>query len=494
MTSLSLENTYVSLPADFYRFTEPEEMPALELVKLNNELVELLNFDKDFLLSDAGLMFLGGQNLPETTRSISLAYAGHQFGQLVPQLGDGRALLLGDKICNDNHRRDIQLKGSGKTPFSRSGDGRAGIGPVIREYLVSECMHYLNIPTTRSLAVLLTGESIVRENLEAGAILVRVARSHVRVGTFQYFAIRDQKNNVQRLADFVIERNYPNLISKKNKYKLFFENIVSGQAELIAKWMSVGFIHGVMNTDNTSISCETIDYGPCAFMDAYQEKKVFSSIDQFGRYSFSNQALVAPWNLSRFAETILSLLSENPKKSIKIAEEILFNFEKIYHSSLNRSTSRKLGIGKPSKQTEKLYKELLLLMESGRADFTLTFKSLENTLLTDDKNHFFRNFISFDQGRFGELNNWLKDWYKLLEIEKVSKASALKILQANNPIFIPRNHMIEKVINEASNGNFEKFYQMATALKEPFIQNSKFEEFYQAPKEKELVHQTFCGT
>ena len=392
MTNLGLENSYTSLPTDFYRFTKPEVMPCLELLKLNTELAELLDLDKDFLLSEDGTMFLGGQALPETTKSISLAYAGHQFGQLVPQLGDGRALLLGDKVCKDNQRRDIQLKGSGKTLFSRGGDGRAGIGPVIREYLVSESMHYLNIPTTRSLAVLLTGEKVIRETIQPGAILVRVAKSHVRVGTFQFFAIRDQKDHVQRLADFIIDRDFQSIKTKKNKYRLLLENVVEGQANLIAKWMSVGFIHGVMNTDNTSISCETIDYGPCAFMDNYQEKKVFSSIDQFGRYSFSNQALVGPWNLSRFAETILFLLSDDQEKSIKIAEEILLNFEKIFNSTFNEITSKKLGFRLASKHSEKLYNELLALMESGQADFTITLRALESVLQESCQNHFIKNF------------------------------------------------------------------------------------------------------
>ena len=355
MTNLGLENSYINLPTDFYRFTKPEIMPCLELLKLNSELAELLDLDKDFLQSENGTMFLGGQVLPKTTKSISLAYAGHQFGQLVPQLGDGRALLLGDKICKDNQRRDIQLKGSGRTMFSRGGDGRAGIGPVIREYLVSESMHYLDVPTTRSLAILLTGEKVVRETIQPGAILVRVAKSHVRVGTFQFFAIRDQQDHVQRLADFIIDRNFQCIKTKKDKYRRLLENVVEGQAKLIAKWVSVGFIHGVMNTDNTSISCETIDYGPCAFMDSYQEKKVFSSIDQFGRYSFSNQALVGPWNLSRFAETILFLLSDDQEKSIKIAEEILLNFEKIFNSTLNEITTKKLGLPYASSQSEKLY-------------------------------------------------------------------------------------------------------------------------------------------
>ena len=494
MTNLGLENSYTSLPTDFYRFTKPEVMPCLELLKLNSELAELLDLDKDFLLSEDGTMFLGGQALPETTKSISLAYAGHQFGQLVPQLGDGRALLLGDKICKDNQRRDIQLKGSGKTMFSRGGDGRAGIGPVIREYLVSESMHYLNIPTTRSLAVLLTGEKVIRETIQPGAILVRVAKSHVRVGTFQFFAIRDQKDHVQRLADFIIDRNFQSIKTKKNKYRLLLENVVEGQAKLIAKWMSVGFIHGVMNTDNTSISCETIDYGPCAFMDNYQEKKVFSSIDQFGRYSFSNQALVGPWNLSRFAETILFLLSDDQDKSIKIAEEILLNFEKIFNSTFNEITSKKLGFRLASKHSERLYNELLVLMESGQADFTLTLRSLESVVGKSQQNHFNKNFVFPEKEQKVQLNNWLKDWLKLLEGEEADKENASKRLRSNNPIFIPRNHIIEKIIKEAAKGNFDQFNQLSTVLKKPFTHDSSFIDFYKAPKKEELVQQTFCGT
>ncbi len=493
MKNLGLENSYTSLPTDFYRITQPEVMPGLKLIKLNCELAKLLDLDKDFLLSKDGTMFLGGQALPETTKSIALAYAGHQFGQLVPQLGDGRALLLGDKICTDNQRRDIQLKGSGKTMFSRGGDGRAGIGPVIREYLVSESMHYLDIPTTRSLAILLTGEKIVRETIQPGAILVRVAKSHVRVGTFQFFAIRDQKDHVQRLTDFIIDRNFQSIKTKKNKYRLFLEKVVEGQANLIAKWMSIGFIHGVMNTDNTSISCETIDYGPCAFMDSYQEKKVFSSIDQFGRYSFSNQALVGPWNLSRFAETILFLLSDDQDKSVKIAEEILLNFEKIFHSTFSEITSKKLGLRYASKHSEKLYKDLLALMESGGADFTLTLKSLESVVQSSQQSHFIKNFVFPKKEQEKQLNNWLKDWNKLLD-EETDKKNALKRLKTNNPIFIPRNHMIERVIRDASEGNFDQFNQLASCLKQPFTYNSSFVDFYNAPKKDELVQQTFCGT
>ena len=317
MNSINLENTYTSLPQEFFRYTEAETMPDVNVITINEQLADLLNIDIGFLKSQSGLRFLSGKNSKTLPNSISLAYAGHQFGHLVPQLGDGRAVLLGDKICQDGVRRDIQLKGSGKTYFSRGGDGRAGIGPVIREHLISESMHHLGVPTTRSLAVLLTGEKVVRAEVSPGAMLARVAKSHVRVGTFEFFAIRNQKDHIRKLADFMIERSHPDLSDNKEKYKLFFERIVKGQASLVAQWNSVGFIHGVMNTDNTSISCETIDYGPCAFMDSYEANKVFSSIDQYGRYAFSNQSRVAPWNLSRLAETILFLISKNTSDAIK---------------------------------------------------------------------------------------------------------------------------------------------------------------------------------
>ena len=494
MNSINLENTYTSLPQEFFRYTEAETMPDIKLIKINEQLSDLLDIDISFLKSQAGLRFLSGKNSEFLPNSISLAYAGHQFGHLVPQLGDGRAVLLGDKICKDGVRRDIQLKGSGKTYFSRGGDGRAGIGPVIREYLISESMHHLGVPTTRSLAVLSTGEKVVREEVTPGAMLARVATSHVRVGTFEFFALRNQRDNIRKLADFMIERSHPDLSEKKKKYELFFEKIVIGQAHLVAQWNSVGFIHGVMNTDNTSISYETIDYGPCAFMDSYEANKVFSSIDQFGRYAFSNQARVAPWNLSRLAETILFLISENTSEAIKVVEEILVDFDKHFNNSFDILSSRKLGIKNNSKKTSSLYSELLNLMEAGKADFTHTFKSLKAILTKKDTSFFLNNFIGLNEDNQRALSKWLGDWKKLMKENNESKATAIELLSSSNPEFIMRNHLVEKSIVKATEGDFSDFEILSDLLINPYEMKENYEAFYKAPTNKEVVHKTFCGT
>ena len=494
MNSINLENTYTSLPQEFFRYTEAETMPDVKLIKINEQLADLLDIDIGFLTSQAGLRFLSGKNSGNLPNSISLAYAGHQFGHFVPQLGDGRAVLLGDKICKDGVRRDIQLKGSGKTYFSRGGDGRAGIGPVIREYLISESMHHLGVPTTRSLAVLSTGEKVVREQVTPGAMLARVATSHVRVGTFEFLALRNQKENIRKLADFMIERSHPDLSEKKKKYELFFERIVKGQARLVAQWNSVGFIHGVMNTDNTSISYETIDYGPCAFMDSYEANKVFSSIDQFGRYAFSNQARVAPWNLSRLAETMLFLISENTSKAIKVVEEILFDFDEHFNNSLDILSSHKLGIKNNSKKTSSLYSEFLNLMEAGKADFTGTFKSLKETLIKEDNTIFFDNFKNSDEDNQSTISQWLGAWRKLLQENSESKTEAIELLSSSNPKFIMRNHLVENAIGKATKGDFSDFDILCDLLITPFEAKENHETFYNAPRDSEVVHQTFCGT
>ena len=494
MNSINLENTYTSLPPEFFRYTEAETMPDVTVITINEQLADLLDIDIGFLKSQSGLRFLSGKNSKTLPNSISLAYAGHQFGHLVPQLGDGRAVLLGDKICQDGVRRDIQLKGSGKTYFSRGGDGRAGIGPVIREYLISESMHHLGVPTTRSLAVLLTGEKVFRTEVSPGAMLARVAKSHVRVGTFEFFAIRNQKDHIRKLADFMIERSHPDLSDNKEKYKLFFERIVKGQASLVAQWNSVGFIHGVMNTDNTSISCETIDYGPCAFMDSYEANKVFSSIDQYGRYAFSNQSRVAPWNLSRLAETILFLISKNTSDAIKVVEKILFDFDKKFNASLDILSSRKLGFKNYSKKTSSLYSELLNLMEVGKADFTGTFKSLKETLIKEDNTIFLNNFRNLDEENQHAISQWLGAWRKLLQENSESKTEAIEFLSSSNPTFIMRNHLVENAIGKATKGDFSDFDILRDLLTMPFEIKENHEEFYKPPTASQVVHQTFCGT
>jgi len=325
-------------------------------------------------------------------------------------------------------------------------------------------------------------------------MLARVAKSHVRVGTFEFFAIRNQKDHIRKLADFMIERSHPDLSDKKEKYELFFERIVKGQASLVAQWNSVGFIHGVMNTDNTSISCETIDYGPCAFMDSYEANKVFSSIDQFGRYAFSNQSRVAPWNLSRLAETILFLISENTSGAIKVVEEILFDFDKNFNNSLDILSSRKLGFKNNSKKTSSLYFELLNLMEAGKADFTGTFKSLKATLIKEDDSIFSNNFRNSDEENQHSVSQWLGNWRKLLQENSKSKTEAIELLSSSNPEFIMRNHLVEKAIGKATKGDFSDFEILCDLLITPFEVKENHETFYKAPTDSEVVHQTFCGT
>ena len=325
-------------------------------------------------------------------------------------------------------------------------------------------------------------------------MLARVATSHIRVGTFEFFAIRNQKDHIRKLADFMIERSHPDITDQKHKYKLFFERIVLGQAKLVAQWNSVGFIHGVMNTDNTSISYETIDYGPCAFMDSYEANKVFSSIDQFGRYAFSNQARVAPWNLSRLAETILFLISENTSEAIKVVEEILSDFDKHFNNSLDILSSRKLGIKNNSKKTSSLYSELLNLMEVGKADFTDTFKSLKAILIKEDTSIFLNNFRNLNEETQHALSKWLGDWKKFLKENNDSKTKVIELLNASNPEFIMRNHLVEKSIRKATKGDFSDFEILSDLLLKPFEMKETYEAFYKAPIDREIVHQTFCGT
>ena len=481
MNSINLENTYTSLPPEFFRYTKAETMPDVKLIKTNEQLADLLDIDISFLKSQNGLRFLSGKNAENLPKSISLAYAGHQFGHLVPQLGDGRAVLLGDKICKDGVRRDIQLKGSGKTYFSRGGDGRAGIGPVIREYLMSESMHYLGVPTTRSLAVLLTGEKVVREEVSPGAMLARVATSHVRVGTFEFFAIRNQKDNVRKLADFMIERSHPDLSEKKKKYELFFERIVTGQASLVAQWNSVGFIHGVMNTDNTSISYETIDYGPCAFMDAYEANKVFSSIDQFGRYAFSNQPPITKWNLARFAECLVPLIDKSEDYAIKLATDLIDNFQNIYEDKWLIMMRNKLGLFGEDKKDKKLINDLLDWMEKHKADYTNTFCHLMG--------------INFDEVyNNNDFNKWKNQWKKRLELNNSTKENQIKLMRENNPIVIPRNHKVEEALTAAEKGSLDEMKKLLAILKNPYDNHTNIEEYQLPAPTSNEKYQTFCGT
>src|SRR3954466_1118674 len=370
------DNSYAALPDGFFARVAPTPVPSPKLVKLSRSLARHLGLDPDWLAGPEGVEILAGKRVPEGADPIAMAYAGHQFGHFVPQLGDGRAILLGEVIDADGVRRDIQLKGSGPTPFSRRGDGRAALGPVLREYIVSEAMAALGIPTTRSLAAVLTGESVLRETALPGAVLTRVASSHIRVGTFQYFAARGDTDGVRRLADHVIARHYPDAAEAARPYHTLLQGVIARQAELVARWLLVGFIHGVMNTDNTSISGETIDYGPCAFMDHYDPAMVFSSIDEQGRYAYANQPRIALWNLTRLAECLLPLLSDEQDKAIEEAQSALAEFAEAFNAAYQAGLRKKVGLFTERDGDEALIQDLLDAMAKNQADFTLTFRKL----------------------------------------------------------------------------------------------------------------------
>ena len=493
-SKVRFENSYNSLPETFFKRVKPEKMPDVGLFLVNQKLSEKLNLDYSWLIKRDGIQFLSGQNLIKDSKPIALAYAGHQFGSFVPQLGDGRAILLGEVKDNKGNLKDIHLKGSGKTPFSRSGDGRATLGPVLREYIISEYMNSINIPTTRSLAAITTGEKVIRERILPGAILVRTASSHIRVGTFQYFAARQMKKEIKTLSDYIIKRHFQLSQSSKSIYEKFLMEIIKSQAYLISKWMSAGFIHGVMNTDNTCLSGETIDYGPCAFMDIFDYNKVFSSIDYQGRYSYKNQPNIILWNLTRFAETILPLIDNNLNKSIKKAEEILNEFASIYESNWISIMGQKLGIEDTKNTDKNLIEEFLNLMQNQQLDFTNSFYSLSFLVEKDQigkeeilKSHQILNKI--------QSSNWYAKWRKRLNINKKNSKKILKTLLTHNPSIIPRNHIVEKVLNDAIYENKkDSLNDFLFALNEPYKIRTFDNPYTKTPLPKEEVTQTFCGT
>jgi serine/tyrosine/threonine adenylyltransferase len=485
---LPLTNSYSALPSRFYARVMPGGASAPRLIKLNRALAEELGLDAAALETSAGVAVLAGAEAPEGADAMALVYAGHQFGNFVPRLGDGRALLLGEAKGRDGRTRDIQLKGSGETPFSRNGDGRAALGPVLREYIVAEAMAKLGVPTTRALAAVLTGDRVIRERELPGAVLTRVALTHVRVGTFEYFAARDDREGVKLLADHVIDRLYPDLRAAENPYRALLEKIVTGQAELIAKWMLIGFIHGVMNTDNMSVACETIDYGPCAFMDEYNPATVFSSIDQHGRYAFGNQPSIAQWNLARLAETLLPLLDEDQEKAIPIAEEAIVAFAPAFMRALHTGFRAKLGLFEARDGDEEIAQEFLNVMGAQGTDFTLTFRSLSSAAAGADE-----KFL----GPFGQAQaakDWLARWKQRLA-EEAPRPDRAERMDAVNPLYIPRNHLVEEAIRRATDGgDFSAFEDLVAVLENPFEEQTGRERYTLPPKPEERVLKTFCGT
>ena len=465
LNNWNFENSYLELPDIFYSKTKAENFPKLELILKNKDLMDTLNINHenfDNLLLDT----IYNKQL----NSFSQAYAGHQFGHFTI-LGDGRATLLGEHINNNKERFDIQLKGSGKTPYSRNGDGKGTLKSMLREYIVSEAMHNLNIKTTRSLAILNTGQKIRRETFEDGGVLVRVAKSHIRVGTFQLASLSKKQSDIKELLEYSINRLYPDLLNEDDKYLKFFEKITIEQMNLILDWQRVGFVHGVMNTDNMSLSGETIDFGPCAFLDEYNPNKVFSSIDKNGRYAFSNQPKIALWNLARLAETFLHLVDRKEEIAIKKIEYILKKNESTYQDNWLEMMKDKIGINDNHEKDNELIKELLDLMHIFKLDYTNTFVLIRNNTLK----------------KFDFMLDWVS---KLNQRKKLNKNIEAKNL---NPMIIPRNHIVEKVLNESANGNFNNLNEFISLLKKPY-ESSIPEEYITEPTNEEKVYQTFCGT
>ena len=474
------DNTYSKLSKTFREEIKPVPVHDPKLIILNKKLAEDLNLDFSKIDNKGLAKLFSGNNLPEDTKTIAQAYAGHQFGHFT-MLGDGRAVLLGEHLVNKNERFDIQFKGSGRTSFSRSGDGRAVLGPMLREYIISEAMHALNIPTTRSLAVVSTGEKVMRENLLPGAILTRVASSHIRVGTFQYIAAKQNLDELNILIDYTINRHYPEIRSSKNKSLDLLNLVMQKQCSLVVDWMRIGFIHGVMNTDNMAISGETIDYGPCAFMDVYDPKTVFSSIDKFGRYAFSNQPPITKWNLARFAECLIPLIHKDENEAIKVASEIIDNFQNIYEEKWLNMMRDKLGLFGKDQNDQKLINDLLSWMEINNADYTNTFCNLMNVNIEDKKVYEDQKFI-----------NWVKIWEKRVLMNNNLKEKSLDLMRNTNPTVIPRNHKVEEALNSANEDNFEVMNKLLNILNKPYSNQKNIENYQSLSTDKE--YQTFCGT
>ncbi len=485
----TFDNSYARLPDDFHARALPTPVAAPRLLALNEKFATDLGFDPRALSTPEAIEMLAGNRLPPMAEPIAMAYSGHQFGHFNPQLGDGRAILLGEIVTPAGARRDIQLKGSGPTPFSRRGDGRAALGPVLREYIVSEAMHRLHIPTTRALAAVATGEFVLRDEVLPGAVLTRVAASHIRVGTFEYFASRGERVSLQALADYVIARHYPDLADEADKYEKLLEAIVARQARLIAQWLLVGFIHGVMNTDNMTISGETIDYGPCAFMEAYDPKTVFSFIDRQGRYAYANQPSIAVWNLTRLAECLMMLFS-NEAEAPERANAALAVFRPHFQEAYLDGLRRKLGLNEAKEEDSALAVDLFERMGANEADFTLTFRRLcaaaEEATADADVATLFKDPSAF--AGFSE------NWRARLAQEGGDGPTRASAMRRTNPAFIPRNHRVEEAIAAAIKDDLTPFHTLNRVLENPFEDQPEFADYMLPAHPEERVTQTFCGT
>jgi uncharacterized protein YdiU (UPF0061 family) len=484
----AFDNTYARLPERFYARLAPEPVARPELVKLNEALARRLGLDPEALRSPQAIEILAGNRVPAGADPLAMAYAGHQFGGFVPQLGDGRAILLGEILDPAGQRFDIQLKGSGRTPFSRGGDGRAWLGPVLREYILSEAMYALGIPTTRSLAAVATGEPVHRETALPGAVLTRVARGHVRVGTFQYFHARGDVDGLRRLTDYAIARHYPEALESDRPYARFLEGVIARQADLIARWLGVGFIHGVMNTDNMSISGETIDYGPCAFLDEYHPARVYSSIDHRGRYAYGNQPPIAGWNLARLAETLLPILDPDPDLALRAAQGAIDGFGERFEGAYLAVFRAKLGLLEPHPEDAGLIDDLLQAMSEARADFTNGFRAL-----CDAAEGGLGTFLAeLGGGPSGET--WLGRWQARLAQEGAAPGARAAAMRQANPAVIPRNHRVEAALDAAVAGDLHPLGRLLEALADPWADIPSFRGYRRPPEPQEVVQRTFCGT
>lgn len=475
------DNGYSQLPESFYTKTSPTPVRAPSVVLLNHTLAQSLGLDLTMLHPDAAAALFSGNVLPEGASPLAQAYAGHQFGNFT-MLGDGRAHLLGEHLTSEGKRFDIQFKGSGPTTYSRRGDGRAALGPMLREYIISEAMHALGILTTRSLAVVTTGEPVLRDGLLQGAILTRVASSHLRVGTFEYIAARGDIAALKQLADYAIARHYPQLQESAQPYHAFLEAVMQRQAALVASWMHVGFIHGVMNTDNMTISGETIDYGPCAFMDRYDPNTVFSSIDRHGRYAFGNQPSIAQWNLARLAETLLPLLHEDMPQAVEIAEASIERFGEWFQTAWLSGMRKKLGLFGQEEGDFALIQSLLTWMHKQRADYTNTFRDLCEEL------------PDHEIYREAAFQTWHKQWQTRRERNSKPLQSSQCLMRASNPAIIPRNHKVEEALAAAEQGDLSVVNRLLSALNNPYKSSEGFAEYTTPAPADSPVYQTFCGT
>tara|TARA_Y100001934_G_C12361381_1_gene780948 strand:- start:570 stop:2039 length:1470 start_codon:yes stop_codon:yes gene_type:complete len=488
---LKFDNSYSRLPSVFYRQVTPTRSSNPVVIQTNFCLAKALNIDTEWIAGESGIGMMSGNLMPDGANTIATAYAGHQFGYFVPQLGDGRAILVGEIVTNDGDRYDIQLKGSGPTPFSRNGDGLSPLGPVLREYIVSESMYMMGVPTTRALGAVSTGSNVYRESILPGAILTRVAKSHIRVGTCEYFVANGNYDALRVLIEYVCERHFPQILGK-NKIVRLFRAVCSRQADLIARWVMVGFVHGVMNTDNMLLSGETVDYGPCAFIDGYQKNAVFSSIDVNGRYAYNRQIDMAEWNLGCFAECLIKLISEDERiDTIEMFKDVLNQFRKMYQDRCLSLFRKKVGLFTEDSGDIKLMNMWFSILQDTGSDFTLSFRRLADISVDDSNNCVLDKYFSFGT----EFDEWLCRWRNRCDLEGYPQAERQNMMYMTNPIYIPRNHLIEMAINEAYSGSgLGYFNELIGVLKNPFEWQKGKDEFLRPPSQDELVEVTYCGT